>query len=138
MALPETQHARQGSLDVTLPADPASVAHARSLICGLIAGLGATSRAGDIMLALSEACGNVVLHAYRPEDPGRTLRLAARASAETLVVEVTDRGQGLESRHSLPGLGLGLELIQRLADDVLIQSQPGCGTSISMTFRPAA
>jgi serine/threonine-protein kinase RsbW len=135
MAIPETQDAGQGSLDVTLPPDPTSVARARSLVSDLLDRLGATSRAGDVNLALSEACGNVVLHAYRPGDAGGWLRVAAHARGRTLVVEVEDQGRGLESRHSAPGLGLGLELIRGLSDDAQIQSQPDVGTSITMTFR---
>ena len=92
-------------------------------------------RTFDIALALSEACGNVVVHAYQPDDPHPTVRIAARTTGTSLVMEVEDRGRGLGSHHSDPGLGLGLGLIRRLADDARIEGRAGGGTSISMTFR---
>ena len=57
--------------DVTLvvPAIPDSIAVIRQTVSGICEALGADSRTiGDIKLAATEACTNVVLHAYAGGD----------------------------------------------------------------------
>ena len=130
-----TSDTRGAAFDVTLAAEASCVGRARALVSKLLRDAGLTGRCGDIALALSEACGNVVVHAYQPDDPHPTVRIAARTTGTSLVMEVEDRGCGLGSHHSDPGLGLGLDLIRRLADDARIEGRAGGGTSISMTFR---
>lgn len=87
-----------------------------------------------IRLALTEACANVVRHAY-PDDPGM-LEVDAYLGRRTIVIDVCDAGissgQGLAQPESGAG-GLGLPLIGMLADRVEITSQDP-GTSVRMTF----
>jgi serine/threonine-protein kinase RsbW len=135
MSTSDARDVGRAALDVTLPAEASCVAQARALVAELLRDAGLTGRCGDVALALSEACGNVVLHAYYPDDPDPTVRIAARTAGSSLVLEVEDRGRGLRSHHSDPGLGLGLDLIRRLADDARFEGRPGGGTSVSMTFR---
>lgn len=87
-----------------------------------------------IRLALTEACANVVRHAY-PDDPGM-LDVGVRLGPRTVLVEVRDCGVGVtddrEPQDARAG-GLGLPLIDMLADRVEIT--PGRpGTSVTMTF----
>ena len=87
-----------------------------------------------IRLALTEACANVVRHAY-PEDPGM-LDIGLCMGPRTITVEVLDRGVGgaeqREPREAAAG-GLGLPLIDMLADRVEISPQHP-GTSVRMSF----
>ncbi len=74
---------RAGSADVSLvvPAVPDSIAVIRQTVSGICEALGADARAvGDIKLAATEACTNVVLHAYAGRDDG-TIELDARRRA---------------------------------------------------------
>ncbi len=87
-----------------------------------------------IRLALTEACANVVRHAY-PDDPG-TLDVGVCLGPMTIMVEVRDCGVGVndhrEPQDARAG-GLGLPLIDMLADRVEIT--PGRpGTSVRMAF----
>lgn len=87
----------------------------------------------DLRMAASEACNNVVLHAY-PVSPGPLIfSLAVRADAVELVVR--DRGVGIRPgyghRH---GLGVGVSLINALADRAEFMSSSGTGTEVRMTF----
>src|SRR3954464_4945412 len=91
----------------------------------------------DIALAVSEACTNAVIHAYRSEDPG-TLALAARRMNGIGDFEVRDEGEGLTPRADSPGLGLGLPMIARLTDGFEVRTGPsGRGTTVSMRFQLA-
>lgn len=88
-----------------------------------------------IRLALTEACANVVRHAY-PGDPGM-LAVGARLGPKTVVIDVCDTGIGFGERGTAeieptPG-GLGLPLIGRLADRVEVTPKAP-GTSVRMTF----
>lgn len=87
-----------------------------------------------IRLALTEACANVVRHAY-PDDPGM-LDVGVCLRSGTVLVEVRDCGVGVTDDRELQDAragGLGLPLIDMLADRVEIT--PGRpGTSVRMTF----
>jgi len=118
-----------------VPAVPESVGSLRRSAQEFAESAGAPrKRVSDIALAVSEACTNVVIHAYR-EQPGK-LALAAEASDGEIRVRVVDEGEGLTPRADSPGLGLGLPLIARLTDRFEVNPGPaGRGTELSMSFR---
>jgi anti-sigma regulatory factor (Ser/Thr protein kinase) len=84
-----------------------------------------------VALAVTEACGNVVRHAY--DGPRGSITLTAEVRSGTLVVEVADEGRGTATPSSDPGLGLGLALMRATAQDVAIDSGPA-GTTVRLTF----
>jgi serine/threonine-protein kinase RsbW len=118
-----------------LPAVPESVGPLRRAARGLAEQCGATDRVmSDVMLAVSEACTNVVVHAYRDE-PG-ILALSGEARDGEVRFVVDDEGAGLTPRADSPGLGLGLPLIARLANRFEVLPGPaGRGTRLTMAFR---
>lgn len=118
-----------------LPAQPDSLAIVRQAITGVAEVLGITDdRLDDLKVAVTEACTNVVLHAYE----GREGFMEVRAQQQdgTLVVTVRDEGSGIVPRAEKtgPGLGLGLQMIAALADDVRIAADDGGGTLVRMAF----
>lgn len=93
---------------------------------------------GDIALAVSEACTNVVMHAYPgAAAPGPLAVDAYRDNGEFFVV-VCDEGTGLRPRTDSPGLGLGLGLIGRLAQRLEISSHDPVGAKLTMMFAASA
>jgi anti-sigma regulatory factor (Ser/Thr protein kinase) len=122
--------------DVTLivPAVPDSIAVIRQTVSGICEALGADTRAiGDVKLAATEACTNVVLHAYSSDRPG-TIELDALASRDELQLLVRDHGNGMTPAPMGEGLGLGLPLIAALTTTMTIEDAEGGGTEVSMTF----
>ena len=119
-----------------VPAVPTQVATARHAVVAAAAAHGiAGSPRDDIALAVSEACANVVMHAYRHEaTPGPLAVDAYRNDGEFFVV-VCDEGIGMAPRTDSPGLGLGLGLIARLAKRLEIGSQDPAGATVTMVFR---
>jgi serine/threonine-protein kinase RsbW len=122
--------------DVSLivPAVPDSIAVIRQTVSGICEALGADSRAvGDIKLAATEACTNVVLHAYANGDAG-TIEVDAYAAEDELRLLVRDHGAGMTPAPMAEGLGLGLPLIAALTSTLTILEPENGGTEVSMTF----
>ena len=115
--------------EVELPATPAAVATARH----------AASQFGDfhaadskrIGLAVSEAVGNVVLHAYPGEAIG-PVQVTGWADDHAVHIAVRDFGVGLNANPDRRG-GWGLSIIQSVADRVFIGSTE-FGVEIVMRF----
>jgi serine/threonine-protein kinase RsbW len=110
------------SLELDLPAVPASASSARHAVAAMLEGLGVDL--DPVHLVISEAVTNVVLHAYRGRRPGR-VRLAASTQDSVLTLSVADDGVGMSPRTDSPGLGLGLAIIAKLAVDVQVASERG-------------
>ena len=72
----------------------------RQTVPGICEALLADTRAvGDIKLAATEACTDVVLHAYAGRDDG-TIELDPHARAEEFQLVVRDHGNGMTPRPS--------------------------------------
>ncbi len=87
----------------------------------------------DIRLAVTEACANVVVHAY-PDGRSGPMEVIASKDEDTLTVLVRDWGRGIGPRPDSPGLGLGLPLIAALADSVQLAHGDIEHTEVRMTF----
>lgn len=92
-----------------------------------------TQTLSDIRLAVTEACTNVVVHAYPDEQEGQMEVLATLLDDELTVV-VRDEGEGIGPRPDSPGLGLGLPLIASLAESVQLGRDEDERTEVRMTF----
>lgn len=118
-----------------MPALPDAVGVARQALTGACESLGLGARqTGDVRLAVSEACTNVVAHAYRDQDVPGELEVAVLLGAGELTVIVRDRGGGIAPRLDGGGLGLGLPLIAALTRRAEIGEHEGGGTEVTMTF----
>jgi serine/threonine-protein kinase RsbW len=93
----------------------------------------------DMRLAVTEACANVVRHAYSGEeaDDQSALRVELRPQPRGMLVVVEDRGRGVGPSPDRDGPGLGLPLIAALTEDLEITSGPGRrGSRVAMSFAP--
>ena len=138
-AAPDPAASTSAGVEGSFPALPDSVAAARMLVGGWLRAAmpGEDLLAGDVALAVSEACTNVIMHAYPNGDSGG-FQVAARQEADTVTVVVSDQGSGMVPRPDSPGLGLGLPLIASLTDGVEVRpASEGPGTVLSMRFSAA-
>ena len=129
----EAVETQASDLEITLPARAENVAVVRHAVGGLGDVLELDEQTlSDIKLAVTEACTNVVVHAY-PDGEG-PMGLRASVFDDGLVLVVSDRGRGIVPRPDSPGLGLGLPLIATLAESLELGSGRGEETEVRMTF----
>ena len=87
----------------------------------------------DMRLAVTEACTNVVRHAYDGGRPG-PIDVVVKPDVDRLYVVVSDRGRGMGPSPDIDGPGLGLPLIAALADSIEVQEAPIRGNQLKMSF----
>jgi serine/threonine-protein kinase RsbW len=124
-----------------LPARPENVAVVRQALTGLGDAYELDPDfLSDLRTAVTEACNNVVIHAY-PEGQEGVLEVEADAGDGTAVeVTVRDFGGGLQPVTAVPqerSLGLGLPLIAALTRSYQIRGGSGSGLEVHMLFTPS-
>jgi len=112
------------------------VAVVRHALAGLADRIG-MDEAGiaDLKTVVTEACMNVVVHAYPAGEPG-LLEVMAIPEAEGLTVVVRDFGMGIRPRPDVdrPSLRIGLTLIAALSSSFEIKGGANRGTEIRMNL----
>jgi anti-sigma regulatory factor (Ser/Thr protein kinase) len=124
-------------LHLNLPAEAASVSLARNAVAERARAFGLDrSEVDDLKTAISEACSNVVLHAYRENVVERPLEVKMRREDRMLHVVVRDEGDGIRPpRGDRPvGLRMGLLLVGEIASGIELRSERGRGTELAFHF----
>ncbi len=108
----------------------------RQALSGLAEAVGLDPIAlNDVSTAVTEACNNVVLHAYAGAEGPLEVELSTTAGG--LDATVRDHGAGLEpgvtTADDVSG-GIGLPVIQALSDSVEFRDVAGGGTEVAMHF----
>lgn len=119
----------------------------RQVLGDTLRGIGVSEESvSDILLAATEACTNVVLHAGQS---ARAYTVAATVDSAACRVEVTDAGQGCQSRAtrrtpggdgtadhaSLAESGRGFAIMRACVDAVTLHTAPGEGTHVVLDKR---
>lgn len=119
---------------MSLPARAENVAVVRHAIAGLADRIGMDEAAtADLKTVVTEACMNVVVHAY-PEGEIGLLEVDAVPDGDGLTVAVRDFGRGISPRPGVdrPSLRIGLALIAALSSSFEIRGGVEQGTEIRM------
>lgn len=124
----------RATVRLELQSRPESLTLVRAMLAGLAKPLELEPELlSDVKTAVSEACNNVVLHAY-PDRPGPLLVTLALTD-ECVEVVVRDRGCGIEQSAPSEGrMSVGLALIRTLARRAEYLDVPGGGTEARMLF----
>src|SRR5215207_3177617 len=119
-------------LRITLPARQDSMALMRHVLRGFRDAYDiAAATMDDIVLAVSEAAANAVIHAY--DGRAGTMTLVARVDDGVLHTLVRDHGCGIRPPADTPVLGHGLALMDHVAASLQVQGSPA-GTDVLMSF----
>lgn len=124
----------RSGLQMSLPARAENVAVVRHALAGLAERLGMDEPSlADLKTVVTEACMNVVVHAYAGSEPG-PLEVEAESDLEGLTVVVRDHGSGIRPRPDAerPSLRIGLTLIAALSSSFEIKGGADKGTEIRM------
>ncbi len=120
-------------LQLKLPARAENVAVVRHALAGLAEQLGMDETGvADLKTVVTEACMNVVVHAY-PDSRG-PLMVEADPDREGITVTVSDKGSGIspQADSERPSLKLGLSLIAALSSSFSISGGLDRGTEVMM------
>ena len=121
---------------LNMPARAEGVGVVRQALAGMADALAFDAAVvADMKMAVTEACTNVVVHAYEGEEG--TLEVEMLSDETTLTIVVRDWGTGIQPRphrREAPALGLGLPLIAALSDSFELRGSAGQGTEVRMTF----
>jgi len=133
---PPARLGKEPALLVRAVAEPSAVPLARAALAKLAECEGMPEAVcSALALAVTEACANVVAHAYLDAEAPGDLEVRAWKADAVLFVEVSDDGRGMVPRTDSPGLGLGLPLIAQMADVVEIRTRPERrGLALRMQF----
>lgn len=119
---------------MSLPAKAENVAVVRHALAGLAESIGMDELGvADLKTVVTEACMNVVVHAYPEGQPG-PLEVEALPEDDGLTVAVRDHGSGIRPRTdgARPSLRLGLTLIAALSGSFEIKGGIDRGTEVRM------
>jgi len=126
------------AIRLTIPAKPEYITLGRLALTGIARLRPEPLRQevlGDLKLALTEACTNSVRHTYAGGDG--TVEILYELHDDKLVVEVVDEGEGFEpptepsstlADEELSEGGLGIAIIEALADEFEIRERPQGGS----------
>lgn len=128
---------------ISLPANAEYVDIVRLNLYGIASKMGFSyEEIEDMKVAVSEACNNSVLYAYK--DGAGNMEIVFEVQKETLSITVKDEGESFEAWGERSALhdkelseaqigGLGFYLMQALMDEVSVVNEAGKGTKVVMT-----
>lgn len=94
----------------------------------------------DLKIAVSEMCTNAIIHTGNGNAGKAPILIRFLAGEGFLTIEVIDQGPGFDpsrvlerERKDLLSKGFGIPLIKSLVDVFECDSQPGGGTTVSIT-----
>jgi serine/threonine-protein kinase RsbW len=131
-----------GIVKLIFPAKPDYLLLARLALAGLARSLPLDEEAiADLKLAVTEACGNAVRHAYGADDGRVAVEYAV--FGDRLEMVVSDEGYGLRGAtdhelgfDELAESGMGIAIIRAIVDELEVrEGATGRGTSVRMTKR---
>jgi serine/threonine-protein kinase RsbW len=122
----------EARVEFSLPARAENVPLVRHALAGLAEELGmGPGEVADLKTVVTEACTNVVVHAYEPDEAG-PLMVSASPDDGAILVTVRDFGQGIRPLADVErrSLRLGLPLIAALSSGFQIEATAGGGTTV--------
>ena len=132
-------------IKLEFPSFSSNESFARAAAAGFAAQLDPTlDELGDIKTSVSEAVTNCIVHAY-PDSIGTISMRLRILDGEKLEIVIRDKGRGIADLQQamLPMYttggeersGMGFTVMQSFMDSLSVESEPGVGTTVTMTKR---
>jgi sigma-B regulation protein RsbU (phosphoserine phosphatase) len=127
-----TERSAEGLLEFSIPARSDQLGRMRAAVRGCIEACGCSETAtADIVLAVDEACQNIIRHAYKG-NPGGVIELTIRRDGERLIFDLVDHAPAIDPSKVKPRDlddvrpgGLGTHFIQKVMDRAEFLPRPG-------------
>jgi sigma-B regulation protein RsbU (phosphoserine phosphatase) len=129
-------------LNERFKAHPANLKRIREMLCTLLKNKGFSDNfSSDVVLAVDEACQNIIRHAYQFDEQG-IIDLTVRLANNELTIELIDYASPVDPecchpkpRRVLKPGGLGTLFMNKLMDSVAYECPPpqGVGNKLVMT-----
>lgn len=140
---PRAEHVHRW-MELRLPSLPENVGIARVAVAAFAGQLPFTlSELEEIKVAVSEAVTNAIVHGYG--HPGGVVTVRAEHNGARLLVEIDDRGRGIEDIEQArqpafstdpERMGMGFAFMEAFMDEVEVESAVGAGTTVRLYKRP--
>jgi anti-sigma regulatory factor (Ser/Thr protein kinase) len=135
-------HAPGGAVMLTIPSQPKYLYVVRSALYPLVIDAGFSKKdAGRIVLAVDEACSNIIKHAYGG-DPGKTITMTVEDAGDRFLVMLRDQGRKADAATIAPRDladvrpgGLGSHFMKMAFDTVSYDTSEGEGTLLTLVKR---
>lgn len=123
---------------------PENQGFARTVVAAYCAGLDPTiDEMTEIKTAVSEAVSNSIIHAYENKGKGRIHMEIKTVDKNKIYIQIVDYGKGIrdieKAREPMYSTatdkemsGMGFTVMESFADKVLVKSEEGKGTSITL------
>ncbi len=118
-------------IHIRIPAHPAHLKQIRAMTAKVVAAAGlAEKEAGSVILAVDEACSNIIKHCCK-DDPTRSIDVTATIDRDSICLTLVDNGKPFDIdfiksrdiREIKPG-GLGVHIIRQVMDVVEYSHTP--------------
>ncbi|OGK82736.1 MAG: hypothetical protein A2X52_22440 [Candidatus Rokubacteria bacterium GWC2_70_16] len=128
----------------SMTSEPAELARLRQWLRPALAAEGLPrEECAALLLAVGELCANAIRHSYEGRG-GQPIEVSLEASEEGIVLHVEDWGKPFDPAQyappdldALPEGGVGLYLVQRIADRLSWETERGRGTRWTLLkYRP--
>jgi serine/threonine-protein kinase RsbW len=104
------------------PAEPGRLPGIRSAVRSWLRAVGLSDQAQqDVLLAVNEAATNAVEHAYPSDASGDTVDITFWTEPDHLWIQIDDHGHWKTPATGPTGRGLGIPMMQRLVDSIMIK-----------------
>lgn len=129
-------------MEISFYSESKNESFARVVVASFVSQLDPTfDEITDIKTAVSEAVTNAIIHGYENEEG--LVYLTCGYKNNTVYIEIYDKGAGISdidkareplytSKPDLERSGMGFTVMEMFMDNVLIESEIGAGTKITM------
>jgi len=133
---------REPERTLTLPADPCALHDMRQWLDRVLTGSGLTDQLrGQLVLAVNEACMNIIQHAYGEKTEGE-IRLYLACKSDRLIIELEDDAPCIDPLAVQPRAlsdvrpgGLRVHFIREIMDEMAFLPGQGKGNRLRLVKR---
>ena len=121
-------------------------AFARTVVAAYITRLDPTlEELADVKTAVSEAVTNAIIHGYNEDEPEKQVKMKCMYDENRiLTIKIIDEGIGIKnidkamqplytSKPQMERSGMGFSFMQAFMDSLVVESECGRGTTVTMT-----